>query len=288
MSYPYSVIKTAVTGDLLAASDYNAEHQNHINNNTPSTNDDASANLAAMQVTVDPYPAAVASLASTLEGELHRIRYMLAQITGKTNWYEDPDSSIALLYGLNPTGTLHPFAGAKTSIPSGYLYCDGTAVSRSSYAGLFAVIGTKWGSGDGATTFHLPDMRGRFARGQDDGTARDVDAASRTACNAGGNTGDNVGTIQTEAYKSHTHTQDAHTHTVTDPGHFHTIQMDGTTAGVANLVGAQRGNAHNTDADAAATKATGVSNQNATATNQNSGGNETRPINAAVVWIIKV
>lgn len=290
MSYPYTLVKTAVTGDLLSASDYNSEHQNHINNNTPSSADDASSNLAAMQTVVDPYPAATESLAADLAGELHRIRYMLAQITGKAQWYTDPDASLATLYGLNPTGTLSPFAGAKTSVPSGWLYCDGSAVSRSSYAGLFTVIGSKWGSGDGSTTFNLPDLRGRFLRGQDDGTARDPDAASRTASASGGNTGDAVGTLQGEAYKSHNHTQDAHGHTVTDPGHTHVQQVNTANGGTSHASfdgGNNNGAITPVTNTTTQSRTTGVTVDNATATNQVSGGNETRPINAAVVWIIK-
>ena len=62
-----------------------------------------------------------------------------------------------------PTGSLVPFAGAV--IPEGYLLCNGAAVSRTTYAKLFAVIGTLWGSGDGETTFNLPDFSDKFIEG---------------------------------------------------------------------------------------------------------------------------
>lgn len=58
-----------------------------------------------------------------------------------------------------PTGVPLPFAGG--TVPDGYLLCDGSAVNRTTYARLFAVIGTTWGAGDGSTTFNLPDGRGR-------------------------------------------------------------------------------------------------------------------------------
>lgn len=58
-----------------------------------------------------------------------------------------------------PTGTILDYAGS--SAPSGYLMCDGSAVSRTTYAALFGVIGTTYGAGDGSTTFNLPDCRGR-------------------------------------------------------------------------------------------------------------------------------
>lgn len=62
-----------------------------------------------------------------------------------------------------PPGSVFPYAGA--SAPSGWLICDGSAVSRTTYAGLFAVLSTSHGSGDGSTTFNVPDYRGQFMRG---------------------------------------------------------------------------------------------------------------------------
>lgn len=59
-------------------------------------------------------------------------------------------------------GFIKPYAG--TSIPEGYLYCDGSAISRTAYPELFAAIGTVWGEGDGAETFNIPDLRGIFVR----------------------------------------------------------------------------------------------------------------------------
>ena len=63
-------------------------------------------------------------------------------------------------------GTIAPFAGG--TIPAGWLACGGQAVSRATYAGLFAAISTTFGAGDGSTTFNLPDMRGRAPFGKDD------------------------------------------------------------------------------------------------------------------------
>ncbi len=72
---------------------------------------------------------------------------------------------------LNAPGTVQWFA-AQTP-PYGWLECNGSAVSRVTYANLFAVIGTTYGAGDGSTTFHLPDLRGEFIRGWDH--QRDMD-----------------------------------------------------------------------------------------------------------------
>ncbi len=70
-----------------------------------------------------------------------------------------------------PSGAVLPFCTA--SAPSGWLKCDGSAVSRTTYANLFAAISTLFGAGDGSTTFNLPDLRGEFIRGFDDGRGVD-------------------------------------------------------------------------------------------------------------------
>ena len=88
---------------------------------------------------------------------------------------------------LTPTGAILSYAG--NSAPVGFLLCDGRAVSRTTYAALFAVIGTTFGSGDGSSTFNLPDMRGRVAVGVDSdanlGTIAGVQTVSLTAAQNG-------------------------------------------------------------------------------------------------------
>ncbi len=72
---------------------------------------------------------------------------------------------------LLPSGVILPFAGG--AIPAGFLLCNGAALSRTSYATLFAAIGTTYGRGNGSTTFNLPDLRGEFIRGADNGRGVD-------------------------------------------------------------------------------------------------------------------
>lgn len=96
MGATFSRLKTWAA-EILTYSDLNAEFDNILTNLTPAGIDDESTNAAAMQTTADPYPAASPSLATSLQGELQRIRYLIAQITGKTYWYIDPDASIATL-----------------------------------------------------------------------------------------------------------------------------------------------------------------------------------------------
>jgi hypothetical protein len=89
----YVLRKTYVDGDILSASDYVADHQQHIDNQTPEATDDASANVAAMRTTVDHGDVGSESLASTLAGEIQRLRYAIQHIKGVLNnsavtqWY---------------------------------------------------------------------------------------------------------------------------------------------------------------------------------------------------------
>ena len=173
-----------------------------------------------------------------------------------------------------PTGVTMAYGAA--SAPTGWLLCDGAAVSRATYASLFSVIGISHGSGDGATTFHLPDYRGRFLRGVDGGVARDPDRASRTAMNTGGATGDNVGSVQADEYKSHTHS-------INDSGHTHTAIEGGGSGALARF---QPSTVYSTSGTGTAYSGP-LSSATTGITAANSGGNETRPINASVQFIIK-
>lgn len=85
--------------------------------------------------------------------------------------YVMPDGSVdfaklasEVIASITPPGVIAPYI-AETA-PSGWLNCNGAPVSRSTYATLFALIGTNFGNGDGSTTFNLPDFRGRFLRGK--------------------------------------------------------------------------------------------------------------------------
>lgn len=88
-----------------------------------------------------------------------------------------------------PPGKFGEF-GMPTA-PTGWLECNGAAVSRSSYAALFAAIGTTWGAGDGSTTFNLPDARGYALRGWDHGSGVDAGRA--------------FGSTQQDAFQTHQH-----------------------------------------------------------------------------------
>ena len=90
-----------------------------------------------------------------------------------------------------PAGSVVQFA--RNTAPTGWLKANGAAVSRTTYATLFAAIGTTFGVGDGSTTFNLPDLRGEFLRGWDDGRGIDSGRA--------------FGSAQADELKSHSHTR---------------------------------------------------------------------------------
>lgn len=114
----------------------------------------------------------------------------------------------ALNSGQVPCGSIMPWS-SNGSLPTGFLLCNGASVSRTTYADLFNVIGTAFGTASGST-FNLPDFQGRFLRGRDNSAGRDPDAASRTAQNTGGATGDNVGSIQSGSISEHYHGSPVH------------------------------------------------------------------------------
>ena len=118
-----------------------------------------------------------------------------------------PSLASALDIAGVPTGTVLDFAG--TTAPAGYLLCDGSAVSRTTYATLFNAIGTTWGVGDGATTFNVPDLRRRTAVG-----------SGGTATATLGNSVGNIGGDETHLLTANESGIRAHSHQQTYGGCF--------------------------------------------------------------------
>lgn len=200
---------------------------------------------------------------------------------------------------LSPAGMVSQFAGA--SAPTGWLLCDGTAVSRATYASLFSAIGTAYGAGDGSTTFNLPNLKGRVSVGLD-GAQTEFDALGETG-------GSKTHTLTAAEMPSHTHVQNAHNHTQNShnhtqnahshggitgndsPDHSHSTQVGWSewynghdwaivngadrSFSVSNVVpsgGASTRHQHSITAEAAINQATTATNIATTATNQNTGG----------------
>ena len=161
-----------------------------------------------------------------------------------------------------PSGSILLFGGA--SAPSGFFMCDGTAISRTTYSVLFAVIGTTYGVGDGSTTFNLPDLRGRAPIGYGTGSG----LTTRTI---GSHGGEETHLLTTPEIPSHTHTDSGHTHT--DAGHTHGpgagslfITSIGVNASIPVGGGIPIGNTATTTATGSASIQTGTANI------QNTGG----------------
>lgn len=161
--------------------------------------------------------------------------------------------------GGNPIGTVITLA--TTSIPNGYLYCNGQEVLRADYQDLFNTIGETFGSGDEINTFNVPDLRGYFTRGYDD--------------NRGIDSGRTFASIQTDDLKSHNHTGS----TNTTGAHTHTCTGAATSSGGAFPDGIY------TIPSTVTTSSSG--NHSHTLTINSTGGPETRPKNIALVYAIK-
>lgn len=159
-------------------------------------------------------------------------------------------------------GVIYPYGGSTA--PEGYLMCNGQAVSREDYSELFAAIGTTYGSGDGLTTFNVPDLRGRTIVGAGTGTATDA-----TLHSLGDMDGEETHTLTTGELAKHTHIQDSHNHTQTD--HSHSLgRYMGTSGGRYGFL--DTGNAGSSGVPG--TSGAKANIQAATATNQNTGNDE--------------
>ena len=177
------------------------------------------------------------------------IKTTFPNITGAVN---STQTELNLLDGLvstdivMPTGSIIVYAGS--SAPSGWLFCDGSAISRTTYATLFGVVSTTYGGGDGSSTFNLPDIRGRVVAGKEASASLLTSALGGLNGNALGNTGGAQGITLTSAQSglpahNHSLTMNPHTHTFTGIPHSHTGVNDasapaylgsGLTAGVTN------------------------------------------------------
>ena len=185
--------------------------------------------------------------------------------------------SFSIVQGV-PSGAV--FCIAVASVPSGYLECNGAAVSRTTYAALFAIIGTNYGTGNGSSTFNLPDLRGEFVRGFDNGRGVDSGrsvASSQSAQNQSHN--HSASATSTAGAHSHSlnyqrkHVEDTGTAAITDirreggdgDGGSQTFTND-TTSGFMN------------NATVSVSTSVSIGNQ----------GSEARPRNIAMMYVIKV
>jgi len=169
-----------------------------------------------------------------------------------------------------PVGTILTF-GASTP-PSGFLECNGSAISRSTYASLFSILSTTHGAGDGSSTFNLPDLRGQFVRGWANTGSTDA--------------GRVFGSTQTDQNKNHTHTTDSTTLT----GGIRKISEGFGANGSASGVFTKTADGTNTITGSSSTSNVGGVDFDGTHTHtisSSGGGTEARPTNLALMYIIK-
>lgn len=162
-----------------------------------------------------------------------------------------------------PSATVLPYAGS--SAPSGFLLCDGTAVSRSTYSALYTAIGTTYGSGDGSTTFNVPNLTNRFPVGAGGLYSRGGTGGSKDA-----------------VVVSHTHSA---TSSVSDPQHAHSAAFQTSTGGSGYPGFDGSGDVYGTGNTGSSS--TGISVSTSITATGVSGTDANLPPYLALFWIIK-
>ena len=174
-----------------------------------------------------------------------------------------------------PSGSV--FCMAVATVPSGYLECNGAAVSRTTYSVLFAVIGTAYGTGNGSSTFNLPDLRGEFVRGFDNGKGTD--------------SGRSIATSQSAQNASHNHSisLSGTTSTKSLTGGIRKISEGFNANGSASGVFTKTQDGTNSITGASSTSPVGGVDFDGSHTHTmgNNGGSEVRVKNTALIYIIK-
>jgi microcystin-dependent protein len=176
----YSVPNTFSPGDTIASSTHNQNFSDLGNEITNSVAADGQTSMTGpLKASAGSLGAPSQTFASDQDtGRYRKASNTMADVCGGAEVVEISSSGLAVTgdvsasgvvkqagFSLLPVGMVVPYAGS--SAPTGYLLCYGQAVSRTTYASLFAVLGTTFGSGDGSTTFNVPDINGRVVAGAD-------------------------------------------------------------------------------------------------------------------------
>lgn len=196
------------------------DHTGNKGKKIPIVGVDINQNLDMQQLeVVDTKAINFKNLSSTLSGALNVNKFHI--VSGNVWFTNSGGTPVQITDGnsivsniiipgspLMPSGAILDFAGPVA--PAGFLLCDGSAVSRTTYSDLFAAIGTTWGVGNGTTTFNIPDFNGHTTIGN--GTYADTVSGSITRT-VGQRTGAAAHILTIPQMPSHNHTQNPHSHT---------------------------------------------------------------------------
>jgi microcystin-dependent protein len=249
----YSVPTTATSGGTISSSDWNTNFDDVGDEITNSLPRDGQAGMTGqLKAATGTVGAPGITFLGDLDSGFYRIgadnwgfalsgskvldlSASTVAITGNVTISGSVTAGSGIGAGTVPAGSISAYGG--NSAPTGWLLCDGSAISRTTYDTLFGIIGTNYGSGDGSTTFNVPDLRGRVLAGQDDmgGTS-----ANRLTGLTNGVNGDTMGasgglesfTLATTNIPSHTHSFSATTSS--NGSHDHGISNAGGTDSMAN------------------------------------------------------
>lgn len=169
--------------------------------------------------------------ATITDPDIHEPKDCSTATSGQVYVADGLGSGVWTAFAAIPVGIVADYVG--TTAPSGWLMCYGQAISRVTYAGLFAIIGTAYGSGDTVTTFNLPDCRGRGRVGKDNMGGSTAGRLTSAGSGIAGTTLGAVGgteskTLTTTELPAHTHTYSGTTSFVSND-HTHTFGGSGST-----------------------------------------------------------
>lgn len=212
---------TVIPGQLITAALWNNEFTNLQTNLNPSGIGGYSDTDTQMQIQTAPYPGSVTSHATSSAGELERIRYQISAILGATTpayWYAAPPTNLTSLANIvMPLGAVIDYHSA-TPPNANFLLANGQAIGRSAYASLntlYSGASYPFGTGDGSTTFNLPNFTDRMP------------IAAGNLYSVGGTGGATTHTLTASEIPSAglgvSITDPGHTHSITDPTHSHGI-----------------------------------------------------------------
>jgi microcystin-dependent protein len=187
-----------------------------------------------------------------------------------SQWMELLSSAVPAVNEIMPSGSI--LQTARSTAPTGWLLCQGQAISRTTYSVLYSAIGTVYGSGDGTTTFNIPNLQGKVPVGKDSGTFVILGATG----------GAETVTLTEAQIPSHTHIQNSHNHTQDAHTHSNTLQVKANVGDLANgqtnlddfpgSMGPISATNQTVGGMTGSITANTATNQATTATNQNTGG----------------